>query len=77
MPDLPTSWRAWDRVPEERLELTDELQACDDHGVDPQPAPGIRQVALFDHVRRLVGDDAIEALPDKIADLNFGRRLGR
>ena len=68
VPDLPTSWSAWDRVPEERLELAQEIEACDDFGVEQQ-APGLHQVALYDDVRTLVGDDAIEALPGKIAAL--------
>lgn len=46
------------------VELAAELADSDDFGVDPSEEDGCRwSVALFDDVRGLVGDPAIEALP--------------
>ncbi len=68
-PNLPSRWSGWNTVPEDRLELAREIESCEDFGVDEQ-APGVHQVALYDDLRGLVGDDAIEALPEKIAALD-------
>lgn len=51
-------------VPGDRVEMAVELASSPDFGVDPSPEPDVRwQLALFDDVRGVVGDDAIEALP--------------
>jgi hypothetical protein len=67
-PALPTTWLAWGTVPDDRRGLAAEIDTCADFGVDEQ-GPATYQVALFDDLRGLVGDDAIEALAPKIAAL--------
>lgn len=69
-PDLPARWQDHtDRIPPGRVDLAAELEASDDFGVDPG-GPGRWRVALFDDVRALVGDDAIAALPERLARLD-------
>lgn len=51
-------------VPDDRIELAVEIASSPDFGVDPSDEPDRRwRLALFDDVRGVVGDDAIEALP--------------
>lgn len=51
-------------VAADAVELAAELADSSDFGVDPSEEDGFRwSVALFDDVRGLVGDPAIEALP--------------
>ncbi|WP_436793838.1 hypothetical protein [Actinospongicola halichondriae] len=51
-------------VPDDAVDLATEIAATPDFGVDPSDEDGFRWlVALFDDVRGLVGDPAIEALP--------------
>lgn len=68
-PDLPVTWEAWGTVPDDRRGLAAEIDACADFGVDDH-GPRTYQVALYDDLRALVGDDAIEALPPRIAALS-------
>lgn len=68
VPTLPTTWQAWGTVPDDRRDLAAEIDTCADFGVDEQ-GPAAYRVALFDDLRALVGDDAIEALAPKIAAL--------
>lgn len=51
-------------VPDDRIEMANEIASSPDFGVDPSTEPDRQwQLALFDDVRGFVGDDAIEALP--------------
>lgn len=51
-------------VPKDRIELAAEIASSPDFGVDISDEPGCQwRLALFDDVRGVVGDDAIEALP--------------
>ena len=56
-------------VPTDRVAMAAEVATSPDFGVDPSPEPGFRwRLALFDDVRGVVGDDAIEALPAWLMD---------
>ncbi|MCO8125992.1 hypothetical protein NHL50_02090 [Acidimicrobiia bacterium EGI L10123] len=51
-------------VPDDRIEMAAEIASSPDFGVDASTEPGRQwSLALFDDVRGVVGDDAIEALP--------------
>ena len=67
-PDLPVDWRAWRRVPPDRVGLAEDIESCEDFGVE-QEARGRHRISLYDDLRALVGDDAIETLPEKVARL--------
>lgn len=63
-------WATHD-VPAGRTELAEEIASSDDFGIDPPAEPGFDwDVALFDDVRGIVGDDCIEALPDWLESLD-------
>lgn len=56
-------------VPADRIEMAVEIASSPDFGVDPSTEPDVQwQVALYDEVRSVVGDDAIEALPAWLED---------
>lgn len=55
-------------MPPGREELAAEIESSADFGVD-RVGPGTLHVNLFDDVRGMVGDPAIEALPDALAGL--------
>ena len=51
-------------VPADRIAMATEVASSPDFGVDPSSEPDRQwQLALYDDVRGVVGDDAIEALP--------------
>lgn len=68
-PSLPSGWRDWERVPPDRLELAGQIESCPDFAVEPE-GPGCHRISLYDDLRALVGDDAIEALAGKIGRLD-------
>lgn len=69
-PDSPTDWLAWSLVPEDRLGFARAIDASPDFGVDPRvDGPGWT-VALYDEIRGMCGDPAIEALAQWLADLD-------
>ena len=56
-------------VPADRIDMAVEIASSTDFGVDPARDRGWRwQIALFDDVRGIAGDDAIEALPAWLED---------
>lgn len=55
-------------MPPDREDLAAEIEGSADFGVEAA-GPGTLRVYLFDDVRAMVGDPAIEALPDALARL--------
>lgn len=68
-PHLPLDWREWHRVPQDRLELAEEIESCSDFGIEPE-GRGRHRISLYDDLRGLVGDEAIEPLSEKISALD-------
>lgn len=58
---LPVHWSGWGSLSADREELAGEIEECEDFGVDPE-GPGRFSIALFDDLRGLVGDDAVDVL---------------